>query len=93
MISTCPCRSSRAHVGGEADREQSWRAEQAGTHLSRNAKLQCAVETLVLGSDSPYSLGDELRENVTYIGETVQDADVETAILGGTAARLLGLPA
>ncbi len=60
--------------------------------------LRCAVETLgaetlVLGSDSPYSLGEELRENVTYIGETVQDADVEAAILGGTAARLLGLPA
>lgn len=58
--------------------------------------LQCAVDTLgsgalVLGSDFPYSLGDRLRENVTYISESSVDRGAVTNILGATAASLLGL--
>lgn len=59
--------------------------------------LRCAVDTLgadtlVLGSDFPYSLDEQLRENVTYIGETVDDPGSVVDILGATAGRLLDLP-
>jgi 6-methylsalicylate decarboxylase len=58
--------------------------------------LRCAADTLgadslVLGSDFPYSLDERLKENVTYISETLLDRDAADKILGATAAALLGL--
>lgn len=60
--------------------------------------LRCAEATLgagalVLGTDFPYSLDGRLKENVTYVKETIADLDSLTGVLGGTAAALLGLDA
>ncbi len=58
--------------------------------------LRCAVatlgpEALVLGTDYPYSLDEQLRKNVTYVDETVANPEITEGILGGTASALLGL--
>ncbi len=60
--------------------------------------LRCAAatlgpEALVLGTDYPYSLGDRLRENVSYVEETLTDPAVAADVLGVSAATLLGLDA
>lgn len=60
--------------------------------------LRCAAATLgpqalVLGTDYPYSLGERLRENVSYVEETLADPAVVADVLGANAAALLGLNA
>ena len=62
-------------------------------HALRCAEATLGAGALVLGTDFPYSLDERLRENVTYVGDTIADSDALAGVLGGTAAALLGLSA
>ena len=58
--------------------------------------LRAAVDTfgagrLVLGSDYPYQRGEWYSRAVSYVRDASLDAQDEEAILGASAARLVGL--